>query len=263
VGQLVEIPFRGTGWVFLGELGARRGIAYGSRRLDPEGQSFIFRAEEPGDYVLKFYKQDFIRDFILNDYVRVIIAEPPASGGTAVNPPVDRGRVIAEPRWPFLPGEAPASGDRDAELSIGTGVPPEDNPSPELRPPEPVRGPDTVPEREAPSAPAALPPAAETRPPEAGSSPDEYISRAREEYDAGRIVSALSILDQFREKYPAGSDEAWWLYGQLLEANGPRRDIRSALDYYRRLIREYPQSTRFDEARRRIAYLERYYFNIQ
>jgi outer membrane protein assembly factor BamD (BamD/ComL family) len=74
---------------------------------------------------------------------------------------------------------------------------------------------------------------------------------------------ALSILDQFRETYPAGSDEAWWLYGQLLEANGPQRDIRSALDYYRRLIREYPQSTRYDEARRRIAYLERYYFNIQ
>ncbi|MDR0623733.1 MAG: hypothetical protein LBG10_04820, partial [Treponema sp.] len=27
VGQLVEIPFRGTGWVYLGELGARRGIS--------------------------------------------------------------------------------------------------------------------------------------------------------------------------------------------------------------------------------------------
>jgi hypothetical protein len=83
VGQLVEIPFRGTGWVFLGELGSRRGIAYGSRRLDPEGQSFIFRAEEPGTYVLKFYKQDFIRDFILNDYVQAIIGEAPASSGTA------------------------------------------------------------------------------------------------------------------------------------------------------------------------------------
>ncbi|MDR2101880.1 MAG: tetratricopeptide repeat protein [Treponema sp.] len=96
-----------------------------------------------------------------------------------------------------------------------------------------------------------------------GTPPEGYISRAREEYGAGRVAAALSILDQFREAYPSGSDEAWWLYGQLLEANGPRRDVRSALDYYRRLIREYPQSSRFDEARRRIAYLERYYFNIQ
>jgi hypothetical protein len=49
----------------------------------------------------------------------------------------------------------------------------------------------------------------------------------------------------------------------LYEASGPTRDIRTALDYYRRIIREYPQSRRYDEARRRIAYLERYYINIR
>jgi outer membrane protein assembly factor BamD (BamD/ComL family) len=77
------------------------------------------------------------------------------------------------------------------------------------------------------------------------------------------VASAISILDQFRERYPSGSDEAWWLYGQFYEANGPSRDIRSALDYYHRLVREYPQSPHYDEARRRIAYLERYYINIR
>jgi outer membrane protein assembly factor BamD (BamD/ComL family) len=92
--------------------------------------------------------------------------------------------------------------------------------------------------------------------------PDQYLNRAREEYDAGRVAAALGFLDQFREQYPAGSDESWWLYGQFLEAGSPSRDIRSALDYYRRLIREYPQSSRYDDARRRISYLERYYFNI-
>jgi outer membrane protein assembly factor BamD (BamD/ComL family) len=92
--------------------------------------------------------------------------------------------------------------------------------------------------------------------------PDGYLRQVREEHRAGRISAALSLLDQFRARFPAGSDEAWWLYGQLLEAEGPDRDIRSALDYYRRLIREYPQSPRYDDARRRIAYLERYYFSI-
>jgi outer membrane protein assembly factor BamD (BamD/ComL family) len=77
------------------------------------------------------------------------------------------------------------------------------------------------------------------------------------------VASAIAILDQFRERYPSGSDEAWWLYGQFYEANSPSRDIRSALDYYRRLVREYPQSPRYNEARRRIAYLERYYINIR
>jgi outer membrane protein assembly factor BamD (BamD/ComL family) len=97
----------------------------------------------------------------------------------------------------------------------------------------------------------------------AGALPEEYLRRAKEAYEAGRIPSGLAILDLFRERFPSGSDEAWWLYGRMLEAPSPSRDIRGALEYYRRIIREYPQSPRYAEARRRIAYLERYYFNIQ
>jgi Tfp pilus assembly protein PilF len=96
-----------------------------------------------------------------------------------------------------------------------------------------------------------------------GIQPEEFFRKAREAFEAGQIQPALAILDQFRERYPLGSDEAWWLYGQFLEAAGPSRDIRSALDYYRRLVREYPQSPRCNDARGRIAYLERFYFNIR
>ena len=95
------------------------------------------------------------------------------------------------------------------------------------------------------------------------SAPEEYISRAEQEFNAGRTDAALSVLDRFRLDYPSGTDEAWWLYGQLLEANSPSRDIRLALEYYRRLVREFPLSPRVPEAQRRISYLERFYFNIR
>jgi outer membrane protein assembly factor BamD (BamD/ComL family) len=98
-------------------------------------------------------------------------------------------------------------------------------------------------------------------PPE--SLPETYLQKAQEEFNAGRVAGAIAVLDKFREQFPAGSDEAWWFYGQFYEANSPSRDIRTALDYYRRLVREYPQSRRYNDARRRIAYLERYYINIQ
>ena len=267
VGQLVEIPFRGTGWVFLGELEARRGIAYGSRRLDSEGQSFIFRAEEAGAYALKFYKQDFIRDYILNDYVQVIIGETPESPDAPhFTLPTDRGRVIAEPRWPPLPETASGPGQTAGSAErLPVGTVPQGDPRPVDPAPAPEQG--TPPAAQGPSGPATPEQgpgsSAVVQDPSGPLSPERYTNQAREAYDAGRIPQALSILDQFREIYPVGNDEAWWLYGQLLEANSPRRDIRSALDYYRRLVREYPQSPRFDEARRRIAYLERYYFNIQ
>ena len=296
VGQLVEIPFRGTGWVYLGELASRPGIVYGSRRLDPEGQSFIFRAEAPGTYGLKFYKQDFVQDYILNDHVQVIVGEPPE---TAVmgwfDPSINRGLVIAEPRWPSALEEAEAL-DRNPPLRIVTA------------PGVPIEGPGTVTQGAAGEAQGAAVTQGETgevqgaavtqgetgeaqgaavtqgagavsgtipaRPPAAVQTPEPaegpgeprpgaYPERAREEFEAGRVASAISILDQFRERYPSGSDESWWLYGQFYEANSPSRDIRTALDYYRRLVREYPQSPHYNEARRRIAYLERYYINIR
>jgi outer membrane protein assembly factor BamD (BamD/ComL family) len=109
---------------------------------------------------------------------------------------------------------------------------------------------------------AGTPPSDASPPPEE-ESPDQYLQRAKEEFETGQVASALAVLDRFREIYPAGSDETWWLYGQFYEANSPSRDIRSSLDYYRRLLREYPQSSRCNEARRRIAYLERYYINIR
>jgi len=284
VGQLVEVPFRGTGWVFLGETGARRGISYDSRRLDPEGQSFIFRTELAGVYALKFYRQDFINDFIINDYVQVTVGDVPENAGSGwFSPPIDRGRVVAEPRWPVAvlitppPASQPAAplvpaapAPAPAPTPAAPPVPAAPQPAPS-RQPAPVSGGDEgVSQVRPPSLAgdgAARPPSsAETAPNlvlPSDSGPDVFIKRAREEFDAGRVTSAISLLDQFRKIYPSGSDEAWWLYGQCYEANSPGRNILAALDYYRRLIRDYPQSSRAADARRRISYLERYYINIQ
>jgi TolA-binding protein len=260
----VEIPFRGSGWVYLGELAARRGIVYDSRRLDPEGQSFIFRAETPGTYALKFYKQDFIRDFILNDYVRVLVEDGPRrSGAGGFASPLEPERVIAEPRWPSSLEEAAARRREDFSAPL----------SPPAAPPEKTAPPaETAVTGQASRALAADGLAAENAGPAAGlpdgggaddASPEGLLQKAGEEFEAGRTPAAIALLDRFRERYPAGSDELYWLYGRFYEAAGPARDIRASLGYYRRLVREYPQSGRCAEARRRIAYLERYYINIQ
>jgi TolA-binding protein len=277
--------------VYLGELASRRGITYDSRRLDPEGQTFLFRIEAAGIYALQFYKQDFVRDFILNDHVQVIAGEIPETAGS-FDPALDQERIRAEPRWPdsrteaelARQGDSPApasSGGTDAaESAAGTSAGNAGSASasataaPQIQPPASVPGsgrnsrplagsgtggPDTP-------LPVVPPPliTGETVPavpPDAP--PERFLHRAREEFEAGKTAEAISLLDQFRERYPSGSDEAYWLYGQIYEAAGPQRDILSALDYYHRLLSEYPQSSRSNDARRRIAYLERYYINIQ
>jgi hypothetical protein len=237
-GQTVEVPFRGTGWVYLGESSSKRGVDYASRRLDAEGQTFVFRTGEAGVYELKFYRQDFIRDYIINDLVSLIVEDPPPRFGAEA----DRGVVVAGPRWPAI--------------AVRT-VPETGAPETRAEPPAPVAV-EPVPAGE-----GGIP-AAESSPllPQDASA-EAYLSRAREEYQGERYPQSRAILDQFLERFPRGSDEAYWLYAQLCEKLGPSRDIRLALDYYRRLLAEYPQSSHYNEARRRIAYLERYYINIQ
>ncbi|MDR2516976.1 MAG: tetratricopeptide repeat protein [Spirochaetaceae bacterium] len=231
-GQTVEIPFRGNGWVYHGERNDRPGVSFLARRDDSEGRIFSFRPGEAGEFELTFSRQDFIRDFIQNDEVRLVVE----------NLPTGSGETVTAPRWPPAAGEtAAAPTGRDAPA--GRDAPPPSNdpgsaaPAPVIDTPPPV-----------------------TAQPELGS--DELLSRAREEVREGRPAEAVALLDRFRERYPLGSDEAWWLYGQALEAPGPGRDMRSALAYYRRLMEEYPQSQRVDAARRRIAYIERFYINI-
>jgi hypothetical protein len=98
----------------------------------------------------------------------------------------------------------------------------------------------------------------------AGTSGDEdYLQLAREAVAANNYPEAISLLDRFRESHPAMNDEAWWLYGQSFEAASSARDIKSALDAYSCLTREYPQSRYYGDAQNRIAFLNRFYFNIR
>jgi len=288
-GQYIEIPFRGPGWVYLGEFGSRRGVSYDSRRMESEGMTFIFRADTEGTYSLKFTRQDFVRDYILNDYVKVIVEEHPAvTGSSWSNSQVRPERVSATPRWP-LPTDPQGTARMPEEQNNQASTPPTPAqqppapPTPAPAPPAGQTGRNTAGQN---TGTTAQPPAGQASPPPPASTPpatppdttvatantatadsaasEDWLRKAREEYNAGRIANALWNLDQFMLRFPGGSDEAFWLYGQSLEANNEAtRDIRLALDYYRRLVREFPQSSRHDDARRRIVYLERFYFNIQ
>jgi len=308
-GQIVEIPFRGNGWVYLGEITSRRGIAYNSRRNDSDGQTFIFTLEEPGTYVLKFYRQDFIRDYILNDHVQVVVGDAPTAGAGWFNPPADRGKVVAQPRWPspieetqIRSGTKPVS---EPVVTTGTTEPakaptpaPNVTTSANAAPQQKPAAETTAPQRTTPTPPAntqdktpapstnitspvppssaapiaQIPPVNAIEPSENTNasaekkeilSPEAVAQKAKENFDGGKIPEAIALLDQFMADYPGGSDEVYWLLGQYYEANSPSRNILLSLDYYRRLVNEYPQSKRFNDARRRIAYLERYYINIQ
>jgi hypothetical protein len=294
VGQIVEIPFRGNGWVYMDEIASRRGITLNSKHNDPDGQSFIFSLEEAGIYVLKFYRRDFIKDYIIIDHIQLIVEEAQSAGGFVF----DRGRVVAQPRWPSAVEEAQISrGARPASepvVTSGISNRPAQETSPQQRTdtpqrtnpaqrPAPVQ--ETSNQERTPSQDVQASSSANTGGQTAQSTPvtnfeqnsneappvenrekltpEATMQKARQTFDSGNIQSAIDLLNQLMADYPDGGDEVYWLLGQYYEANSPARNILLSLDYYRRLVNEYPQSDYFNDARRRIAYLERFYINIQ
>jgi hypothetical protein len=254
-GQLVEVPFWGSGWVFLGEANAARGLSYDSRRLDDDGQTFVFRAAAPGEYFLKFNKQDYVSNYYANDTVKVTVGENVTGIPLSLN-----GARVSAPRWaPKHDDKAAAAPPRpEAAGQNSAAAPP---PEAASAPPDGGAG---LAARDVEEAGGETPGTA-AGPPDAviGEPAPDYLAQARGAFDAGNFAGAISALDLFRYSSPALDDEAWWLYGQSFEANSPARDIKAALDSYQHITREFPQSPRYDTARSRIAYLNKFYFNIR
>jgi tetratricopeptide (TPR) repeat protein len=120
----------------------------------------------------------------------------------------------------------------------------------------------SAPARTAPPKPAV--PALEEPPTESVSaeSAEEFLRKAREAAASKRYAEAVGILDEFLAASPRLNAEAWWLYGQCLEAASPARDIKRALAAYTALTRQFPASGRYRAALNRIAYLDKFYFSI-
>jgi outer membrane protein assembly factor BamD (BamD/ComL family) len=82
-------------------------------------------------------------------------------------------------------------------------------------------------------------------------------------YEAGNIARALEGLAQIEREKPAADDRMLYLRGKAYEAPGETRNIKNSISAYTALTRNFPESPYYSEANKRIAYLNKYYFNIR
>ncbi|MDY5048524.1 MAG: hypothetical protein SPF11_03120, partial [Treponema porcinum] len=88
------------------------------------------------------------------------------------------------------------------------------------------------------------------------------LEQAKKDFEAKSYAQALSEVQQYLDTQNTRIDEALFLQGQILEADSEVKNIKSAIDSYNSLIKNYPASTFWQEANRRKIYLNRYYVNI-
>jgi hypothetical protein len=262
-GKRFEVHFEGTGWTYLGEKTLKEGIAYDSRRFEGSSLVFILNPIKAGDYLLRFQRQDALRGLAYEELVGVTVSPKPAAGGSASS--------AAAPASTIAPAPAPvATAAATAPATAATA-------GAAIAAPAPAAPASQAPASARASAPTAATAGAATAAASGGakapgsplldaaslSTPEAALAAARSEMSAGRVQGTLDALDRLLTLAPSGTDEAMILYARALEANGPRKDIKRAYAYYKKLRDDYPESPFWDEAAARASYIERHYFDIR
>ncbi|MDR0550385.1 MAG: hypothetical protein LBG72_00030 [Spirochaetaceae bacterium] len=263
-GQLLEVPFRGTGWVYMGEASLKHdGIQFDSRKQDPDGMLFVFNPRKTGEYTLRFSKHDFYNDYQIEDSVAVIVGEPelPHPGTGSFDAVAENARVRASPRWPpigWSPQQGVGVGSQETEQeSMSDGMLSAGSDMPDKKPETGNQQLAAVTKPEIGNQQPVTATTAET------GSVTQLVNAAKSAYDAGNIALALENLNKLDAAGIEADDTALYLRGKSYEAPGSSRNIKNSVSAYTALINQFPQSPYYNEAEKRIAYLKKYYFNIR
>ena len=97
----------------------------------------------------------------------------------------------------------------------------------------------------------------------AGIDVEHLLKEAEQHYDAKEYSLANQKIREFLEYAMEKRDAGLFLQGQILEAKSEIQDIRAAIESYRTLTRNYPDSPYWEQANKQIIYLNRFYLEIR
>lgn len=88
---------------------------------------------------------------------------------------------------------------------------------------------------------------------------EELLTEAQNLYNQKKYKESLEKVKKFLELSNEKRDQALFLQGQLYETQSEVKDIKNALKTYNSIISNYPASKYWEDANKRIIYLNRFY----
>lgn len=254
--QYVDIIYPGRGWIYMGEdEGKDQILRYFGRKLGTENTTFTLRTTKSGETVLHFYKNDVLKGEYIDDYLEIKVLEESAKPNERAKAPSYEESVPQKPvrlekkaetqeeaqKTDEIKNIEEKTSDNEQKLSSQdeTNLKQNDvsnNVSKEVSKPEQKKNLKI-----------------DTK---------NLLEQAKKDFEAKSYAQALSEVQQYLDTQNTRIDEALFLQGQILEADSEVKNIKSAIDSYNSLIKNYPASTFWQEANRRKIYLNRYYVNI-
>ena len=250
--QYVDIIYPGRGWIYMGEdEGKDQILRYFGRKLGTENTTFTLRTTKSGETVLHFYKNDVLKGEYIDDYLEIKVLEESAKPNERAKAPSYEESVPQKPvrleknaetqeetqKTDEIKNIEEKTSDNEQKLSSQDEINLKKN--------------DVSNEVSKPEQKKLL--KIDTK---------NLLEQAKKDFEAKSYAQALSEVQQYLDTQNTRIDEALFLQGQILEADSEVKNIKSAIDSYNSLIKNYPASTFWQEANRRKIYLNRYYVNI-
>ncbi len=93
--------------------------------------------------------------------------------------------------------------------------------------------------------------------------PETILDEAENAYNEQNFEDSIALLDEYTSMGKDAVDRALYLYAKNYESNATVRNVKLAHSYYKKIVNTFPDSQYYDESKKRILYLERFYLVIR
>lgn len=286
-GQLLEVTYPGKGWSFIGDDSSKQNVIFMGRKLGQTDTIFTLRSKKAGETLLHFFKNDALTGDYIDDYLLVKISEDVAKGA-------DKNKKISAPsyaeyvpprpnrtRFDSIPESKIATTNEnsfylnndnnsnvnksnvleDSELEsinnnsqinrdeLKTNIQKTNKKEATI-----TKSDDKVDSKNEKSTLMIK---------EKEENIEDLFNQAKKFFDEKNYKEALSSAQKYLNYSTADTDEVLYLLGQIYESDSKFKNIKSSIDSYDKLVKDYPTSNLWNKAYQRLIYLKRFYIDIR
>lgn len=252
-GQYLQVSYPGNGWIYIGEEDNTTNMKYYGKKISDNQLIFTLRSQKEGESILHFYKLDNLTDKYIDDLLHVNILPSEDKKNDIVIAPEFHYPEIEYVELDLNENTEEQTNIGDLNESIETQDKNSDLTTEDLDNSEEKSDMTFEPEVEIIHEDTDL----------SDKSADELLEMAKDAYNNKEYENSLLYLNAFLQIANSKIDEALFLKGQVYEAASNIKDIKKAKESYLQLVNNYKQSPLWNNANKRIIYLDRIYFQIR
>lgn len=249
--EYVDIVYPGSGWIFMGAIDNSKNLTYFGRKLGTQDTKFTLQAKVDGIVILHFYKNDAITGEYIDDYLEVIVLPKNGSSKTHISAPEYAYVVPKQPEDTITKQTEPEvilPTETENTIYIEKTDSEVQTIEEETQEFEEDDGIIVIDEED-----VAYVEIDAT----------ELFVKAKENFQNQNFQEALTLIIDFLELSNEKKDEALFLQGQIYESSWNGKNIKLAIESYENITKNFPSSSLWDKAKKRITYLKRFYLEAR